>query len=154
MASESIEEYFIYNAKWQVIICKGCRYCPAPGKSLARHLMDEHQSIPLDTRKELITWAETLDLVEPDRVMVPNPNTPPIKGLKLNEEGYKCEYIGCIDPYTGTITSMKEHCKKKHGWISTNGIKWTKLALQTFFHGKYRKYFDDGNYKLIIVTFL
>ena len=154
MTPESIEKYLLYNAKWQVVICKTCKYCPVPGKSLARHLMDEHQSIALSTRKELITWAETLDLVEPDRVRVPNANTPPIEGLELVEDGYKCEYVGCIDPYAGTASSIIEDCNKKHKWIKTDGIKWTKLALQTFFSGKYKRYFDDENYKLIIVTFL
>ena len=113
-----------------------------PGKSLARHLMDEHQSIALSTRKELITWAETLDLVEPDRVMVPNANTPPIEGLELIEDGCKCEYVGCIDPYAGTVGSMIKHCQKKHGWISTDGIKWKVLALQTFFQGWNTKYYS------------
>ena len=141
MASESIEKYLLHDAKWRVVVCKGCKYCLVPGKSVTRHLKDEHQSIPLDTRKELITWAETLDLVEPDRVMVPNANTPPIEGLELVEDGCKCEYTGCIDPYAGTLTSIMEHCNKKHKWIKTDGIKWTKLALQTFFRGKYKRLF-------------
>ena len=140
MASESIEKYLLYNAKWRVVICKACKYCPVPGKSLARHLMDEHQSIPLCTRKELITWVETLDLVEPDRVMVPDPNTLPIEGLELIEKGFKCDYDTCMNLYRGTAKSMETHCRETHKWVENVGTKWTIVALQTFFQGRNLKY--------------
>jgi hypothetical protein len=130
-----MDAYVIYNELYQVLICCQHHYAISPD-SIVRHFRMLHKSIPLEMRQRIIKYASELDLLEPKKVSVPTQMTP-IKGLAIYD-GFKCTYNGCTE-LRGTVESMRKHCHT-HGWVISDGIKWSEQKLQTFFTTNNTKY--------------
>ena len=62
----------------------------------------------------------------------------PISYLKI-VIGYICGYVKC-ETVCGTVDTVKEHCKRDHGWKAKDGNCWVETWAQTFFQGNDRRY--------------
>ena len=141
LAPESIAEYILFHPEHSIVICRQCKYAVAPGERIKKHFQILHQAIPLQTRKEIIAYCETLQLLPPDEVITPAFDNGPIEGLELISDGQRCIYSDCIGYLSTSIITMKIHCRT-HGWKKNDRIIWKKCAVQTFFQGVHRKYFE------------
>ena len=129
--------YVTYNAQYKVLICREHKYGIAPDYVL-RHLRDYHKGVPLATRNAIVNYSKTLDLAVPENIIVPVGIVHPIEGLTV-VDGYQCTYHDCSE-LRGTDTSIKEHCKREHRWLTITGTTWKKQAIQTIFDGSRRRY--------------
>ena len=139
--SEFLMEYILFNSEHSVIICHQCKYALIPGEGIKRHFRSLHQAISLQTRKEIIAYCETLQLLPPDEVITPGLNNGPVEGLELVSDGQKCIYLNCTGYFSATESTMEIHCRT-HGWKKNDPIMWKKCAVQTFFQGVQRKFFE------------
>ena len=139
--SESITEYILFLPEHCIIICRQCKYALAPGERIKKHFQSLHQAISLQTRKEIISYCETLTLLSPTDVITPEPENGPVEGLELISDGQKCIYLNCIGYLSASEYTMEVHCRT-HGWKKNDPIIWKKCAVQTFFQGVHRKYFE------------
>ena len=113
--SESMTEYILFHLEHSIIICRQCKYALAPGEGIKRHFQSLHQTISLQTRKEIIAYCETLQLLPPDEVITPGLDNGPVEGLELISDGQKCIYSDCTGYLSASIVTMKLHCRT-HGW--------------------------------------
>ena len=141
LAPESITEYILFHPEHSIVICRQCKYAVAPGDRIKKHFQSLHQAISLQTRKEIIAYCETLQLLPPDEVITPGFDNGPIEGLELISDGQRCIYSDCIGYLSTSIITMKIHCRT-HGWKKNDPIMWKNCAVQTFFQGVYRKFFE------------
>jgi hypothetical protein len=118
-------DYFIYLNEWKVIVCRGCKYAPQKN-GVKRHLKEKHQVVPNAIRNELVTYAQSLNLLPSSQVRTPSimESVPAFECLELFETGWRC--IECNVLY-GTEGSMKVHCRK-HNWIQSQGY-WTYFKV-------------------------
>ena len=68
---ESITKYIVFNSEYSVVICHQCKCALAPGEGIKRHFQNLHQTISLQTRKEIIAYCETLTLLPSADVITP-----------------------------------------------------------------------------------
>ena len=146
MSLQSVQHHVMYNAEHKVLMCKEHKYGIT---NIARHFQELHNDMSTKTRLKIRVSTQHLELTEPDNIVIPSSNDSPIEGLKLVEDGAKCNECGHI---TGTTDSMKYHCRHEHDWKAKDEPQWTKQAVQTFYPGtiyctydlilgKYRKFF-------------
>jgi hypothetical protein len=131
-----MNDYVTYNADYKVLICRSHRYGIAPD-FIERHLRQYHKGIPLPTRQTIVDYSKTLDLAAPEDIEIPSEAGQPIKELSI-VDGFQCVYDDCSE-LCGTYGSMKEHCKRNHGWLAAAGVKWRSQQMQTMFDGTRRK---------------
>ena len=131
-----MEPYTIFNEEYQVLICRQHGFAISPN-GIARHFRDEHDGISLETRQSLVTYSNTLTLLDPNIVAIPDHLVPAIYGLSVIS-GFQCNYEGCKE-LRSTSKSMSQHCKVNHKWMLSHGIRWTEQTFQTFFQGSNRK---------------
>src|SRR5215510_9147131 len=74
-------EYLIYVSEYKVLICRSCEYCLQPG-GLYRHFQSEHKEVPINIRKALVEYADSLNVVKPMDVRYPIQQINVIPGLK------------------------------------------------------------------------
>src|SRR5947207_9479751 len=113
----NLSKYLLYLQEQQVLICRSCKYCLYP-TWVENHLRRKHSAVPLEVRKELVSYAESLILRDPSKVIVPVTIVPAFDCLKVIE-GFRCSI--CNSLY-GTPGSIKEHCKT-HTWTKPEGNK-------------------------------
>jgi len=142
-----VQNYVVYNAQHKVLVCKEHQYAIT---DVSRHFRgDDHSKMSTETRLKIRVATQHLKLTEPDDIVIPGSNSFPIEGLKLVEDGAKCNKCGYI---TGTLDTMKYHCRQEHAWKAKDEPMWTNQAVQTFYPGtiyciyvlilaKYRKFF-------------
>ena len=113
-----IDQYVTYNDQFHIMICRLCEH-GIPKNGVGLHYRRHHKDLTLQTRKELVLHAKNFDLVE--NIEYSNEIIPPIDGIKI-EKGMVCSNQLCN--YACLLqSSMEEHCKLQHNWISTNGNK-------------------------------
>jgi hypothetical protein len=130
--------YVTYNAEYKVLICRGHKFGIAPDNIL-RHFRRYHKSVPLATREAIVDYSKTLDLAAPENIAVPGETVDAVEGLTI-VDGYQCRYYDCFE-LRSTDVSIKEHCKKEHGWLTVTGTTWRKQTFQTIFEGSRRRCF-------------
>ena len=141
LTPECIRRYILFHSEHSIVICRQGKYAVVPGERIKKHFQSLHQVIPLQTRKEIIAFCETLQLLPPDEVTIPGFENGPIEGLELISDGQKCIYSNCTGYLSASIITMKLHCRI-HGWKKNDPIMWKKCAVQTFFQGIHRKFFE------------
>ena len=141
LTPESITEYILFNSEYSVIICRQCKCALVPGEGIKRHFQNLHQAISLQIRKQIIAYCDTLTLLPPADVITPEIDDGPIEGLELISDGQKCIYSDCIGYFSASIVTMQIHCRT-HGWKKNDPIMWKNCAVQTFFQGVHRKFFE------------
>jgi len=120
MSILSPDDYFVFLNTWKVLVCRPCQY-GLQKNGVEKHLIREHQAIPLAIRKDLIVYTETLTLLSPSEVLTPS-TFPPIQAfdcLKQFNEGRQCIQCKAV---CGTLSSMEAHCRDKHEWVKSKGL--------------------------------
>lgn len=136
--TETIQQYITYLPNFHVMICRQCKFA-IPSTYISRHFRNLHTKIPLAMRQAIIDFANTVQMDEPCRVIVPGPEEGPIDDLELIKKGYRCQFNGCMECSKKEAT-MTQHCRDYHGWIKSTEQMWTVQAVQTFFQGPHCKY--------------
>jgi len=144
--------YVSFLTEYRVLICRSCKHGISPnGDGIARHFMEKHITMPIQTRQSILIYCNSLKLIDPSNVRIPTMEIERITELESSLgwycqeqlDGKECGHC-CV-----TETSMKIHCRDTHGWIKSKGVTWKRQSIQTFFQGKLIKYFpvtcNDGD---------
>ncbi|KAL4752250.1 hypothetical protein BDW72DRAFT_73983 [Aspergillus terricola var. indicus] len=124
-----------YDGRYGVLICHECRYA-IQKSALQSHLL-RHKIYRAD-RQQLVALINELDLLEPDNVLLPPPESPPVGGLPVIA-GYRCTAPGCAN-LCASLKRMKGHWRESHGLADASLARPAKL--QTFFRGTKIRYFE------------
>jgi len=135
MASTDLTQYVKYIPEYQVLVCIQHGQCMNPGSGIKNHLKEYHQAIPIEMRKKIIEFGDSISLRAPDKIPTPVWDGKPIDGLKVIENGFRCIFEDCEGFVTTSPEGMKRHCRDTHNWDPKKGIKWKTQAVQTFFAG-------------------
>ena len=123
-------QYVVYNDEYKVLICKQHQYA-ITAKSIVAHFRDKHD-ITKDARQKIIDYASQFAISEIHHLAHPTDRIAPIPHLKVIE-GYICQYAECT-LISGTLESVKQHCKVVHNWKIKEGTCWRKTSAQSFHH--------------------
>ncbi|THX35133.1 hypothetical protein D6D12_00580 [Aureobasidium pullulans] len=129
-----------YNPKHSVLICRECQYA-IQKNALESHLL--RHKIYRSERQRLIASVSQLTILEPDDVLLPTADSPPVEGISILA-GYRCTSSDC-QHLTVSEKRMKRHWSETHGSdkiipkLSTFAVA---VSLQTFFRGTKVKYFE------------
>jgi hypothetical protein len=139
MLYQNVRPYVTHIPTLRVVICRFCEIC-IPPKDPLRHYKDNHTAkklnyVPMETRLQVEAFMRTLNLCEPHDVITPHDRVP---GLKILEEGFKCNFAGC-DTCGTSEHSLRTHYYSHQKHIPKDFKNWESTALQTFFDGHHRK---------------
>ncbi|KAJ5433176.1 uncharacterized protein N7458_012332 [Penicillium daleae] len=128
-----------YNAGYRVLICRDCQYAiqkNALGSHLLRH------KIYREERQRLLSAINELDIVEPDDLLLPTPDTLPVAALPVMS-GHGCTVTGC-GYLCASSKRMRRHWSDAHGVNGSDNMSSLErsVKLQTFFRGTKLKYFE------------
>lgn len=129
-----MDQYFIYNTEYKVLICREHGYAIQQSR-IDRHLRGSHAAIPLPVRQKLVNQAKMLELVDSTHIEDPKDNPIAIRGLNI-VESLQCNLCWYIRKH---IKDMISHCSTVHGWKKDTEPIWTKVKAQTFFDGPKRR---------------
>ena len=124
-----------YLPEYRVVRCVVCRYA-VPPSALSRHMKDLHH-VYRGKRRALLDYAETLDLADPEDLVLPEPQEPPIPSIPV-EDGVACNWCKYLSV---TTKRMKRHWVTVHERRGIEGKHWRPVKLQTFFRGNNLRYF-------------
>ena len=124
-----------YLPEYRVVRCVECRYA-VPPSALSRHMKDLHH-VYRGKRRALLDYAETLDLADPEDLVLPEPHEPPIPSIPV-EDGVACNWCKYLSV---TTKRMKRHWVTVHERRGIEGKHWRPVQLQTFFRGNNLRYF-------------
>ena len=130
-----VQQMLDYLPEYRVVRCVECRYA-VPPSALSRHMKDLHH-VYRGKRRALLDYAETLDLADPEDLVLPEPQEPPIPSIPV-EDGVacnRCKYLSV------TTKRMKRHWVTVHERRGIEGKHWRPVQLQTFFRGNNLRYF-------------
>jgi hypothetical protein len=116
-------EYLLHDKDHNVVICIPCG-CAMMPIGVTKHYNERHtKDIPLQTRKMLITYVESVkDTLSTHREIVyQGADLKPVKGLTLVSNGCECTQCGML---YGTVGSMMKHCEREHKWTKSKGVYW------------------------------
>lgn len=113
---------FIHLPEYRIVICKECKFAVV-GAAIKKHLQGKHKGV---TKVERLRVAREISQiphliqteVELQDFQFPSPNTPPITGLTVEQNGLKCRqcsYVVC------GRRNIQEHCRVEHGWENDRG---------------------------------
>jgi hypothetical protein len=116
-------EYLLHDNDHNVVICIPCGYAMIPTGVLKHYNETHSKDIPIETRKRLIAYVESVKntLITPKEVVYRRKDLEPVKGLTLVSNGCECTECGML---YGTVGSMMKHCERKHNWIKSKGPFW------------------------------
>jgi hypothetical protein len=121
---EQFTQVFTYHPDFAIIICKQYQFAVPPGQVQA-HLRTHHPSSTPQSRTAIqhAIWEMQGIADEKGHVKYPDLIQPPVQGLPIYTDGYKCKgqddngleclYI-CRD-----VTGIQKHCKSQHGWVNS-----------------------------------
>ncbi len=131
----SYEKHLIFVEEYAFVVCRACQHGLAL-TGITRHFQDFHaKAITPVVREELSNWVKTLDLAQPNDVVLAN-GIDAIQCLTVTD-GYECKECGKL---FGSVISMKKHCNRVHKWTTTQAIMWRETKLQTVFKGPQLRY--------------
>jgi hypothetical protein len=128
-----------YNVTYQVLICGECQYA-IQKSAVSSHLL--RHKIYRNDRQRLLSYIAGLDLLEPEQVPLPAPDTPPVDGLST-VAGYRCIQYECGN-LCASVKRMKKHQNEVHRVEDLSHLDtFARPAwLQTFFKGTKLRYFE------------
>ena len=135
MTSNNLSQYVKYIPEYQVLVCIQHGHCMNPGSGIKNHFQEYHQAIPIEMRKRIIEFGNSVSLMAPNEIAIPVWDGKPIDGLKVIENGFRCIFEDCEGFVTTSPGVIKKHCRNAHGCDPNKGIKWKTQAVQTFFAG-------------------
>ena len=83
-----MDSYVVYNARYGILICREHGYA-MKSSFIERHFRNEHQSTPLEIRRQILEYAKTLPLVDPEDAPTPTDIPFQIIGLPVYN-GFHC----------------------------------------------------------------
>ena len=154
---------FDHLPHYRVILCRKCHFAPIPHQ-VETHLGSFHRYLSSEQRQVItreILSLSNLAHVEAD-VIYPQPGSAPVPGLPAYYDGLCCRAkdAGGVECryLCRTARGMREHCKKRHGWVneqkrggnarikqshSSNRLWSCNHACQRFFKvGSWQRYFE------------
>jgi len=140
--NDEITNPLTYNAQYRALICRACKYTLNSGAGVAKHLRIMHKSLDLQGRRKLMAYANGLNIVDREAIVVPDKGCMPIDGLRLSD-GFECQSCGNV---RSSEASIVEHCRKQHNWVKANGVQWDECKIQTFLP------MNQGGYFIVAMT--
>ena len=125
MIEMDVNDYVSYLSRYQVVICRACKYCITPNYSQS-HFSDWHSELVLTTRQAITKYCNGLRLCMPNEMQIPM-DKKPIDGLKVTC-GRICLMDGC--GYVCGKESMAEKHARTHGWVKGKDCTWRSHAVQ------------------------
>jgi hypothetical protein len=102
---------FEYFPQHKALVCKSCRTAIGP-KGLNQHtLRYHHGQFPIDQRRLLNSYCESLEIVD-SLEPLPN-NSPPLPFLTILD-GFQCGFSGCAGFRTTSRDWIRAHINKTH----------------------------------------
>jgi hypothetical protein len=152
---QCFQQLFAIRTEYRIIQCVKCQYAVNPSH-IHGHLRDKHQTAVNPKMRNGISRyvRESVESIawEKKQVVYLEPNSPPVQGLPLYQNGFRCVSTSRTSEECGyicrTIQGIQEHCKTVHGWVNvqkqggnvrkkttqTPNRLWVKgQACQTFF---------------------
>lgn len=114
-------KYLQYLEEQQALVCRNCKHCLQPD-GVEDHLRRKDGKIPLDIRKKLVSYAESLTLRNPSEVIMPTTIVPAFDSLEVIQ-GFRCSFCSVL---YGTPNSIEKHCRS-HKWTRPEGIRHVKI---------------------------
>src|SRR4051794_38711806 len=114
-----MKEFFEYLEDFKVLVCLS-HHAAVRNDGIERHLSDQHGSLPLSLRKELLEAAQQLDLIDPKEVVLPKRQ--PVPAFTCLGDPFKiyiCSFEGCQTIYTRP-DQISRHVNKIHGLKGTH----------------------------------
>jgi hypothetical protein len=108
----------VYNAQHRVLICRDCQYA-VQKSALASHLL-RHKIYRTD-RQQLLSSVSSLDVLEPEDVLLPGPTSSPVDELPVIDE-LRCTVAGCEYLYASE-KRMKKHRSESHFGVAFQDLK-------------------------------
>jgi hypothetical protein len=138
LSSQEPPRLLQYVPTHRIVICKVCQYAIQP-RAISRHLKDYHQ-IRRHARRPFMRYVASLDLREPQDVVMPTIPVAPVPFLPITS-GLACCIPACR--YLSiSIKSLTTHWNAEHSTSEQTGVRWHHVKLQTFFRGNRLKYFE------------
>src|SRR5580700_10697535 len=121
MASSNIDanSYMLHLTEFNVLICRTCQH-GLTRDGVGRHFQWHHQSIANSVRKQLVSFAAGLHISNSEEITLPSLEIEAINRLEVIEE-FACQASAVLH---GTSGSIQKHCRKRHGWVRSNGINF------------------------------
>lgn len=128
-----------YDAEYRVLICRDCQYA-IQKSAIPSHLL--RHKIYRKERQHLLSSISLLDLVDPENIHIPAPDSAPIVALPIIS-GYCCTVDSCRSLYASS-KRMRRHQSETHGLIGDSNLSRLSrpAKLQTFFRGSKLRYFE------------
>ena len=81
-----VSRYVSYLSEYHVLICRLCKHCISfnDDGGIARHLMEKHITTPIQTRQSIISYCNSLNLIDPMNVKIPSTDIERIAELELS----------------------------------------------------------------------
>ncbi|KAJ5594337.1 uncharacterized protein N7459_000545 [Penicillium hispanicum] len=131
---------FEYNAQYRVLICRKYRWA-IPKNSVRYHSL--RHGLSLQERRQLLPAIDQLDLLAPEDIVFPTPDSPPIDSLPV-VAGRCCTAEAGCGYLTTSHNQMRQHHREAHGLTGPPRLypSFSRPAsLQNFFRPKV-KYFE------------
>ena len=130
--SIELESVIKYLPKYRVLLCTACpKSTCIPPKGITTHLREFHkEQFTKAQRTKLAKDAREHRALPPRSVAIPPREKGPVPGLYVRHgfQCNKCDYV------CGSEKTMhKKHCRKKHGWVKSQGKLWTEQTIQVNF---------------------
>lgn len=113
-----LDEYIIYNADFQVVICRICK--TAVTDDVLLHFQRYHGDILLEIRQAIAAHVNGLNVRSVRDVEIPTGEINAIEGIQI-VPGFKCIAGSGCQKLCGTARSIEEHCRGAHDWNTTKG---------------------------------
>ena len=128
-----------FDSRYGVLICRECHYA-IQKSALQSHLL--RHKIYREERQQLLTAIAQLDLLEPEDVLLPSPDSLPIDSLPILD-GFRCTALGCGN-LCASSKRMKRHRSEAHGLSEPCDPSFFSrpVKIQTFFRGTKLRYFE------------
>lgn len=124
------EQYIKYEAQLRLMKCRLCKDCITKN-GIAYHYREHHKDVvTLRARKDLVKYCNNFALYTKEEFQYPKTIISPIED-RVVEKGIRCLFnhcnYACLLP-----SSMEEHCKTKHDWVTSKGITLTYICMSNF----------------------
>jgi len=130
-----MEGVFDYLGDFQVLICIEHKRAISKER-VERHLMVEHQGIPLEIRRQIVKHAQELAIASPAEVKQPKAPIPPFSQLQKPAAAFKCEDEKGCNCVLRDYNKMRQHASNVHGWVGTKLERdgpWRVIETQSFY---------------------
>jgi len=113
------KQYIKYEPQLRVMICRLCTE-GITKNGIAWHYREHHKNMSLQIRKDVVKYCNDFDVCTKKEFQYPKTIITCIED-RIIERGFRCLYTNCNHACICS-SSMEEHCKMKHDWMTSKGI--------------------------------